>query len=78
MHIPLTNKPVKESYTEVEAAAALGITLDRLRGLLDANLFNDGTPRPEMLTLLPSDLVLIGFWNKTAANPKVVRMPRRN
>jgi|1185.fasta_scaffold497931_1 hypothetical protein len=76
--MPLTNKPVKESYTEVEAAAALGITLERLRGLLDTHLFNDGTPHPDTLTLLPSDLVLIGFWNKTMVNPKVVRMPRRN
>jgi len=73
-----STKPAKEYYTESEAAAALGITLDRLRMLLDDNLFNDGGPRPAELTLLPSDLVLISFWNKTAANPKVVRMPRRS
>ena len=75
--MPLTTRPVKEFYTEVEAAAALGITLDRLRGLLDQNLFNDGTPRPDQITLRPSDLVLVSFWNKTAPNTKVVRMPRR-
>lgn len=74
--MPLTTRPVKDTYTEVEAAA-LGITLERLRGLLDQNLFNDGTPRPEQITLRPSDLVLISFWNKTAPNSKVVRMPRR-
>jgi hypothetical protein len=76
--MPMTTKTTKESYTEIEAAAALGITLDRLRMLLDQNLFNDGSYRPAEITLLPSDLVLISFWNKTAANPKVVRMPRRN
>ena len=75
--MPLTTRPVKETYTEVEAAAALGITLDRLRSLLDHNLFNDSTPRPDEITLRPSDLVLISFWNKTAPNSKVVRMPRR-
>jgi hypothetical protein len=76
--MPFATRPVKESYTEVEAAAALGITLDRLRGLLDQNLFNDGMPRPDQITLRPSDLVLISFWNKTAPNTKVVRMPRRS
>ena len=76
--MPLTTRPVKDSYTEVEAAAALGITLERLRGLLDHNLFNDGTPRPHEITLRPSDLVLVSFWNKTAPNTKVVRMPRRS
>jgi hypothetical protein len=76
--MPPITKPAKECYSEVEAAAALGITLDRLRMLLDENLFNDGSARPQDLTLLPSDLVLISFWHKTSANPKVVRMPRRN
>lgn len=76
--MPPTTKPAKEYYSESEAAAVLGITVERLRKLLDDNLFNDGSTRPEDLTLLPSDLVLIGFWNKTTANPKVVRMPRRN
>jgi len=75
--MPLTHKPVKETYTEVEAAAVLGITLGRLQGLLDQNLFNDGMSRPEQITLQSSDLVLISFWNKTAPNTKVVRMPRR-
>jgi hypothetical protein len=76
--MPVTTKPVKDFYTEAEAAAALGITLPRLQGLLDQNLFNDGTPRPLELSLRPSDLVLISFWNKTSPNPKVVRMPRRS
>lgn len=76
--MPPITKPAREYYSESEAAAALGITVERLRILLDENLFNDGSSRPQDITLLHSDLVLISFWNKTMGNPKVVRMPRRN
>ena len=72
------NKLQKENYTELEAAEALGISLARLYLLLDENVFNDGTPRPERLTFRASDLVLLGFWHRTSPNPKVVRMPHRN
>lgn len=68
----------KESYTEVEAAESLGISLARLHLLLDENIFNDGTPRPDELTFRPSDLVLLGFWHRTSPNPKLIRMPRSN
>jgi hypothetical protein len=67
----------KEFYTEVEAAQALGITLTRLHQLLDQNLFNDGLSRPENVTFRYSDLVILGFWEKSTPNPKIVRMPRR-
>ncbi len=77
MSMPVTTKPVKEFYTESEAAAALGISIDRLRLLLEQNLFTEDTPRPEEMTFRHSDLVLISFWHKTAPNPKVVRMPKR-
>jgi len=68
----------KEFYTEVEAANSLGISIARLYLLLDENIFNDGTPRPENLTFRSSDLVLLGFWHRTTPHPKLVRMPRRN
>ena len=68
----------RDYYTEVEAAAALGVSLTRLYMLLDENVFNEGTPRPENLTFRPSDLVLLGFWHRTTPNPKVVLMPHRN
>lgn len=68
----------KESYTEVEAASSLGISVARLHMLLDDNIFNDGTPRPADLNFRPSDLVLLGFWHRTSPNPKLVRMPRPN
>jgi hypothetical protein len=73
----LNTKPAKEFYTEDEAASALGISRSRLRMLLDQNLFNDGSQRPEDISFRYGDLVLISFWNKTSPNPKVVRMPRR-
>lgn len=67
----------KEFYSEVEAAQSLGISLTRLHQLLDENLFNDGLSRPENVTFRYSDLVILGFWDRTTPNPKVVRMPRR-
>ena len=67
----------KEFYSEIEAAQALGISLARLHQLLDDNLFNDGLPRPTNVTFRYSDLVILGFWDRTTPNPKVVRMPRR-
>ena len=69
--------PVKEFYTEVEAADYLNLSVTELHGLLDEHIFNDGNPRPEDLTFCEADLVLLGFWNKTRENPKVIRMPRR-
>ncbi len=70
-------KPEKEFYSEVEAAQALNITLERLHRLLDEHIFNDGSPRPNNMNFRSSDLVLLSFWNRTIANPKVLRMPRR-
>src|SRR5207302_535598 len=40
------NLPLRSSYTEKEAAQALGISLTRLQLLLDENIFNDGGRRP--------------------------------
>ena len=71
-------KPVQEYYTEAEAAEALEISVTRLRYLLDEHVFNDGTARPEEITITYSDLLLLGFWQRSTPNPKVVRMPRRN
>jgi hypothetical protein len=70
-------KPVKEFYTENEAADYLRISTAELFALLDEHIFNDGNLRPDDLTFSEADLVLLGFWNKTRENPKVIRMPRR-
>ncbi len=71
------DKPFKQFYTEPEAALILGISLIRLRALLDEHVFNDGTERPEDLRLRASDLVLLRFWHRSTPNPKVLRMPKR-
>jgi hypothetical protein len=73
----LNTKPGKEFYSEAEAAQALGVSITRLNLLLEEYLFNDGTPRPDKITFRSSDLVVLAFWHRTTANPKVVRMPKR-
>lgn len=70
-------KPLKEFYTEIEAAEYLNLTTSELHQLLDEHIFNDGNHRPDDLNFCEADLVLLGFWNKTKENPKVLRMPRR-
>ncbi len=74
-------KPLKEFYTELEAAGYLNITLSQLHALLDEHIFNDGKPRPLDITFCESDLVLLGFWNQDQTmegdGAKVISMPRR-
>jgi hypothetical protein len=70
-------KSDKEFYSEAEAAEALGISIDRLHLLLKENVFNDGSHRPEQLTFRATDLILMEFWDRTLADNKVVRMPKR-
>ena len=73
-----TLMPDKEFYTEPEAATYLNISILFLHSLLDEHVFNDGSHRPADLTFCESDLVLLKFWKNSQANPKVIRMPRRN
>jgi hypothetical protein len=70
-------KSDKEFYSEAEAAEVLGMSLERLHLLLSENVFNDGTRRPEQLNFRATDLILIEFWDRTLADNKVVRMPKR-
>ncbi len=69
--------PQRDYYSEPEAAGYLHISIAELHSLLDEHIFNDGSPRPENLTFVESDLVLLGFWSKSQEGPKVIRMPRR-
>lgn len=73
-----TLKPVKEFYTEPEAANYLNISLGELHALLDRHIFNDGNTRPQEITFCESDLVLLGFWSRPQEHAKVIRMPRRS
>jgi len=67
----------KESYSEQEAANALGITVARVQSLLDEYVFQDGLGRPAEIRLLPTDLVLLSIWHKETPT-NIVRMPKRN
>jgi hypothetical protein len=71
-----TLRPEKMDFTETEVAQHLGITLERLHHLLNANVFNDGGEKPESITFRPQDLVMIGIWDKITPH-NVVSMRRR-
>lgn len=75
--MPTADKPFKQFYTEAEAALLIGISVNRLRTLLDEHVFNDGSERPDGLLLQSSDIVLLRFWHRSTPNPKVIRMLRR-
>jgi len=71
------NRPVraaKEFFTEVEVAVELNISIERLHGLLDRKVFNDGSRRPEALTFQSTDLILLRFWLEQD-QPKLIQMP---
>jgi hypothetical protein len=70
-------KSDKEFYSEMEAAEVLGMSMERLHLLLNENVFNDGSAKPQQLTFRATDLILIEFWDRTLADNKVVRMPKR-
>jgi hypothetical protein len=71
-------RPSKGYYTELETADHLKISLARLHALLDEHIFTTGIPRPQGLTFCEADLILLEFWMRSAENPKVLRMPKRN
>lgn len=68
---------LKDAFNDIEAAAALGISVGELYELLDRNIFTDGKGRPERVMFQHADLVLLSFWQKSTPNIKVIRMPRR-
>jgi hypothetical protein len=66
----------KDSYTEVEAAAELKVSVERLLSLLDRKVFNDGSGRPVSLNFQATDLILLRFWLDQDL-PKLIEMPLR-
>jgi hypothetical protein len=71
----------QDSYSEAEAAAALGITVSRLHDLLDKHVFTQGQKRPDSIEFTASDLLLLNYWNqdnKPTAAHEVIQMPKRN
>ncbi len=70
-------QPVKQYYSEQEAANSLGITVSLLHNVLDKYVFNDGTPRPQTLELTLADVLLVSFWLGEMAATKVVSIAQR-
>lgn len=69
---------VHNSYSESEAAAALGITISRLHQLLDQHIFTDGNQRPNFIEFTASDLLLLRYWSQEARPSEVIEMPKRS
>jgi hypothetical protein len=55
-------QPVKQVYSEQEAAASLGISVNTLHSVLDRHVFNNGVNRPTPLELMLSEMLLIAYW----------------
>jgi len=71
-------QPVKQVYSEQEAATALGISVSSLHSILDRHVFNDGAPRPTPLELMLSEVLLIAYWaEEENLGMKVVSMGKR-
>jgi prophage maintenance system killer protein len=74
------NRSPQDTYSETEAAAALGITVARLHELLDKHIFTEGNKRPKSIEFTASDLLLLSYWNqdsKHGPTREVIQMPRR-
>jgi hypothetical protein len=76
--MPNLKMPVKQFYNEREAAETLDIALPLLHAILDAHIFNDGTPRPANLEFTSSDLLMISYWVEKPTTENVIAMPMRN
>ncbi len=79
-HMTNPNRHLKETYTEAEAAAALGITVAHLHEILDQHIFTPSNRRPESIEFTSNDLLLLSFWNMNGKLPparRVLRMPKR-
>ena len=78
---PMSNlkRSPKDSFTEAEAAAALGVSVSRLHQLLDQHIFTDGARRPSSIEFSASDLLLLSYWNSSEDSPlaEIPRMPNR-
>ena len=71
-------KPMKQFYTEVEAAHTLGISLEALHKLLDEHVFNPEHPRPEVLEFTHAEILLLSIWAEPERASNVVSMPSRS
>jgi hypothetical protein len=71
-------QPVKQVYSEQEAANSLGISVHTLHSILDRHVFNDGNSRPSPLELMLSEVLLIAYWvEQENVGLKVVSIGKR-
>lgn len=79
--MPNPKPSAQDSYSEAQAAAALGITVGRLHDLLDQHVFTQGQKRPDSIEFTASDLLLLNYWaqdNKSSPAHEVIQMPKRH
>ena len=77
--VPFPNLYPERRYTEAQAARALGISVARIRALLDEYVFVDGCERTAGIEFTSSDLLLLSFWHHSFPRRKsgrLLRMPR--
>ncbi len=70
-------KPMKQYYTETEAAHALCISMEALHSILDNHIFNHEHPRPQLMEITHAELLLISVWAQPERGRNVVAMPSR-
>jgi hypothetical protein len=71
-------KPMKQYYSENEAAHTLCISLESLHKLLDEHVFNLEHPRPAVLEFTHAELLLLSVWAEPQRGCNVVAMPCRD
>ena len=71
-------KPIKQYYTETEAAHTLCISLEALHEIMDKHVFIPDHPRPEVLEITHAELLLLSVWAEPERGNNVVAMPSRN
>ena len=71
-------KPMKQYYSEVEAAHALCISLEALHEILDQHVFSAEHPRPAVLEITHAELLLLSVWGEPERGANVVTMQLRS
>jgi hypothetical protein len=79
MNLGMTNlRPFsKPSYSNVEVAELLGISLDTLHHLLRLKVFPEDAADPAAIRFLPQDVLMIECWLTGPGNLTVVGNPKR-
>jgi len=71
-------KPLKQYYSEAEAAHTLCISLEALHQILDDHVFTPENPRPQHMEFTHAELLLLSVWAKPIPGSNVLAMPSRN